>query len=263
VTSKRTGFTLIELLVVIAIIAILAAILFPVFAQAREKARAITCLSNLKQIGVATRMYSQDFDEVLVPCYSYSIAPATHLQWFADLLQPYVKNSQLFVCPNWSSTYTFGRGLYPVGEGAGLRVLRWSYGGNNWHWWPNGQAASADLIGAMGVNRADTRVSINASEASVSTPAETVYITDAVSMEIWSPPQHDYCNNNRGPNSPGSSGGFPTLGNVHLRHQGGFNVVYVDGHGKWTKRTKGFNWARDPNSLTRDPAYRPCASFGN
>ena len=63
--SARRGFTLIELLVVIAIIAILAAILFPVFAQAREKARAISCLSNTKQVGTATMMYGQDYDEVL------------------------------------------------------------------------------------------------------------------------------------------------------------------------------------------------------
>src|SRR2546425_6224745 len=62
---KRRGFTLIELLVVIAIIAILAAILFPVFAQAREKARGATCLSNLKQIGLGMMMYAQDYDEIL------------------------------------------------------------------------------------------------------------------------------------------------------------------------------------------------------
>src|SRR5204863_4740415 len=86
----RRGFTLIELLVVIAIIAILAAILFPVFAQAREKARSAQCLSNLKQVAMATRMYSQDYDEVLVPLYLYN--SKTTWEWWMDLLQPYVKN---------------------------------------------------------------------------------------------------------------------------------------------------------------------------
>src|SRR6187551_3779481 len=95
---QRRGFTLIELLVVIAIIAILAAILFPVFAQAREKARAATCLSNLKQVGMATRMYTQDYDEVLVPSYLYN--STTTWKWWWDLLQPYVKNMDVFVCPS-------------------------------------------------------------------------------------------------------------------------------------------------------------------
>ena len=71
----RKGFTLIELLVVIAIIAILAAILFPVFAQAREKARSISCLSNFKQLGVAFTMYLQDYDEVVLP--RYNACPST------------------------------------------------------------------------------------------------------------------------------------------------------------------------------------------
>src|SRR5438093_731821 len=143
-TRPCHGFTLIELLVVIAIIAILAAILFPVFAQARAKARSAQCLSNLKQIAMATRMYSQDYDEVLVPLYLYSSHPSAgtqptgtpYLLWFEDLLQPYVKSSSVFVCPDWSNTYTYGRDSLPAGEGAGKRTLRWSYAGNNWHYWP-------------------------------------------------------------------------------------------------------------------------------
>src|SRR5262252_1239896 len=96
--SKRSGFTLIELLVVIAIIAILAAILFPVFAQAREKARAISCLSNVKEIGLGMLMYVQDYDEKY-PYNQYYLpatdtAPQTRITW-ADMIFPYIKNGEL------------------------------------------------------------------------------------------------------------------------------------------------------------------------
>ncbi|GIV21100.1 MAG: hypothetical protein KatS3mg023_2851 [Armatimonadota bacterium] len=104
----RNAFTLIELLVVIAIIAILAAILFPVFAQARDKARQASCLSNVKQIGTAMMMYAQDYDEVL-PRNAYADAPRVlegeHFtncstpRWM-DVIQPYVKNLQIFNCPS-------------------------------------------------------------------------------------------------------------------------------------------------------------------
>src|SRR5687767_6858142 len=92
------GFTLIELLVVIAIIAILAAILFPVFATAREKARQSQCLSNTKQIGTAITMYHQDYDE-LMPLFWNGEPGAARRSW-AGLSQPYVKNWGLYKCPN-------------------------------------------------------------------------------------------------------------------------------------------------------------------
>ena len=92
------GFTLIELLVVIAIIAILAAILFPVFAQAREKARQTQCTNNLKQIGTAVQMYSQDYDEMM-PYLAYNGGNTLGVHWF-DSLTPYIKNAGVWRCPS-------------------------------------------------------------------------------------------------------------------------------------------------------------------
>ena len=117
---KRRGFTLIELLVVIAIIAILAAILFPVFARAREKARQTSCLSNMKQLGLGMLMYAQDYDETftrmghgnqptpVVPgdnYFNYN-SGSSYLYFYrswASNIYPYIKNVQIFICP--SPTY--------------------------------------------------------------------------------------------------------------------------------------------------------------
>jgi prepilin-type N-terminal cleavage/methylation domain-containing protein/prepilin-type processing-associated H-X9-DG protein len=101
--TRKTGFTLIELLVVIAIIAILAAILFPVFAQAREKARAISCLSNTKQIGLGLAMYTQDYDEQMPAAFA-GVAAVNNGTCstiaYEDQIAPYIKNKALYVCPS-------------------------------------------------------------------------------------------------------------------------------------------------------------------
>lgn len=108
-TKCRAGFTLIELLVVIAIIAILAAILFPVFARARENARRSSCQSNLKQIGLGIMQYTQDYDEKLPMSEWVYIGPSVHgdvttdtVMWI-DEVQPYIKSTQIFKCPSDSN----------------------------------------------------------------------------------------------------------------------------------------------------------------
>jgi len=172
-TNSRSAFTLIELLVVIAIIAILAAILFPVFAQARAKARQATCLSNEKQIALATLMYVQDYDEEFYPhrfnchngsaftiCPQYldgSIANSYKLAndpnsgsrfYWIFLLQPYMKSTQVFVCPNNPVYFTLTSGQDHVFAAPGAVGLDYggqnSYGHNDIYLSPAGAFADAN-----------------------------------------------------------------------------------------------------------------------
>lgn len=132
---KSRGFTLIELLVVIAIIAILAAILFPVFARAREAARATSCRSNLKQIGTGILMYTQDYDEVFPPNLWDGSAAAPwggsgqHQRTMGHLIQPYVKNMEVTRCPSEAN-----RSLTPSTPQPPSMVQTYqvSYGYNAW-----------------------------------------------------------------------------------------------------------------------------------
>ncbi|MGI5818944.1 MAG: type II secretion system protein [Armatimonadota bacterium] len=127
----KRGFTLIELLVVIAIIAILAAILFPVFARAREKARQTTCLNNVKQIGLAVLMYAQDNDEKLPMRYDSSSPRIGIMQ----ATQPYIMNSGVHDCPSASHTsvitsynghrsYGYNSGAFATNAGRRMALIR-------------------------------------------------------------------------------------------------------------------------------------------
>ncbi|MBQ0106041.1 MAG: DUF1559 domain-containing protein [Armatimonadetes bacterium] len=214
----KHGFTLIELLVVIAIIAILAAILFPVFAQAREKARQTNCLSNMKQLGTAITLYNDDYDEtypnspegayhnakVDPGVYGTDISPFT---WVSKIY-PYVKNWNMYTCPS-SKVKIKGSAQYGMT----------SYFGNG-----------VVLQGIGPFNNYDYAQSRSVTAAQIGSPAELILFTEY--------PQADgsYC--------------FlrPSLNNASMlvmevgwnwaqekTHNGGMNVTYCDGHAKYAK----------------------------
>ena len=120
----KKGFTLIELLVVIAIIAILAAILFPVFARAREQARRSACLSNLKQLALAAMMYGQDYDELL----PLAATQGNSMPNVVRGLEPYVKNRQIFYCPSISLLVPYNSLLAPTDD-------NWAAGNIGYYYW--------------------------------------------------------------------------------------------------------------------------------
>lgn len=208
---KRRAFTLIELLVVIAIIAILAAILFPVFAKAREKARQSSCLSNLKQISLALVQYSSDYDEkYCINENAVTDANGRAVRWFEEL-QPYMKSEQLGLCPSMSNNV-----------GGFQFDTRLHYALQNYYY-------NDRSLGAIFERGGSGPSPI----AAVQDPAGTVFCADALN---W-PGEFQFVN------VPDVGfyiwNGYPLFatGQSDLlgRHLDGYNVAFLDGHAKWLK----------------------------
>ena len=251
--KKQNAFTLIELLVVIAIIAILAAILFPVFAQAREKARQTSCLSNMKQIGLGVMMYSQDYDETF-PMGSYILVGMTAAVTWQDLVEPYVKsgagatnvnivgrvNAPFWICP---STGPNAQNL-PMAPGdtlpfatAGVASVTNFYSKafsyiNNSNLMPTMHRAALPLGWfPLGIQ----------SLAAVEAPANRVLACEGMGY-VGNTGGDDWTTNC----TTGVETGFPNLPGrllghadnycgARYRHSGGANYTLADGHAKWFK----------------------------
>ncbi len=153
---QRRGFTLIELLVVIAIIAILAAILFPVFARAREKARQSSCLSNMKQLGLSIQMYVQDYDERLFQYHDGT-------RYWPAFVVPYMKNSQIMWCPSNPATQGSLSGDY-------YSVTRYNY--NCWYCGRNGGTGSGSSLASF-QSPAETITNICSDDITINSPDRT------------------------------------------------------------------------------------------
>jgi len=209
-----SGFTLIELLVVIAIIAILASILFPVFARARENARRSSCLNNLKQIGLGVMMYVQDYDETYPHCYLTNSVDGTTKYW-TDMLEPYIKNTQVFICPS-NANLSSGPPLY-----------NGQYGVN---WLVMGVGPNPDVKLAKVESASTTYLGMDAGRYSVQppyieTPTDPWYLPGIGAVKNLAP---SAC-----PTTTWAQA--YTQDCMYGRHFGGVNVVFADGHAKWLK----------------------------
>ena len=228
----KQGFTLIELLVVIAIIAILAAILFPVFAQAREKARQASCMSNLKQLGLGEMQYTQDYDETTSG--SYINTPAGRI-YYPELIYPYTKNTQIAYCPDSSPGDAFNN------DGSNNCNTNPKTCGTPQRAGPTDYAYNSISEFGLGNSNGD-QASNNLS--SISSPAETFLLMDGRGnggsvygfINIWRSNETDingtfYGNKwNGNPKNPVTP---------YYRHpkDSGFETLWYDGHVKYMKNS--------------------------
>ena len=224
---KTRGFTLIELLVVIAIIAILAAILFPVFAKAREKARGSSCLSNQRQFGSACMQYAQDFDERYPKSF---LANAGYVYWWQDLVQPYIHNYQIVSCPSGPMA-TFNSSRPPVLNPA------------------TGTYSYAALVTSYAMP--DMEVDINgkvikpvpgSNLAEVQDPAGTIMFCDANTIEIGAGGTGYYSGDFAGVRLLDQTDLGGAYSRVEMRHNDGFNCCFADGHSKWLRNSMPGMW---------------------
>ena len=237
--STRRGFTLIELLVVITIVAILAAILFPVFQTVRENARRTACLSNLKQIGLSVTQYQQDNEEQFVHTEIGGDIDDAHEYYWGDMLQPYLKSWAVLTCPDAPNPIQFKTGATHFSQ-------QWSYeyGINDIIDATAACTASADDPACQHLGVAGQNL------AAITTPADTVLIVDNAPDTVdtmngtagasnliaaLSHGRHEI-NWQWGSRDPAhlsvsgkSQDGFP-------RHADGFALVMADGHAKWRRR---------------------------
>ena len=231
--KKHRGFTLIELLVVIAIIAILAAILFPVFARARENARRTSCQSNLKQLGLGIMQYTQDYDERF-PLYNWggSTAPAGHGGW-ANTMQPYLKSVQLLQCPS-ESTGAVDMGVTGFADYNYNLFLGWN-------------GAYGSVTG----------------QAALTQPTLTVTFADytAHSGYSWFTGVYSGTSGRNCGTTTCTAGlaTFPTP--VAQRHLDGQNFAFADGHVKWYKGVSPTQSASVYNAVTPGSTSRNNPTF--
>ena len=264
--SLKHAFTLIELLVVIAIIAILAAILFPVFAQAKEAAKKTACLSNMKQISIGLMMYETDADDMNPPS---QVGLGAQIVSWPTLIQPYIKSDQVFTCPSATSggiaadpTRIFGGtartycGLtktavsFGVLTGADGTVLPpfmvngLSYGRNLI---PTTGWATAGFTGGDKSGYVTTGTTLSVSGSQIEEPAGTIHIVEAMTGATGT---NDPCvqgNSIRGIQQEIRTDHYSdqTASKVAYRHSGGFTALFGDQHAKYRKwgSTKAAEWS--------------------